>query len=70
MRDKTACEFRTGSVLPVIGSGLFIERSGRVLLDVPGITFDRHGITVIVGPNGAGKSLRRRFIFAHGPEIS
>ncbi|EEX11126.1 Fe(3+) ions import ATP-binding protein FbpC [Ruegeria lacuscaerulensis ITI-1157] len=45
-------------------SDLAIERKGRVLLDVPRLSLDGPGPTLILGPNGAGKSLLLRCL--HG----
>lgn len=42
---------------PVLGRNLRVARHGRLLLDVPEITFRDRKLTAIVGPNGAGKSL-------------
>lgn len=44
-------------VRPVTGTGLYVERGGRTLLDVPHISLGEARLTAIVGPNGAGKSL-------------
>ncbi|MEZ5811817.1 MAG: ATP-binding cassette domain-containing protein [Rhizobiaceae bacterium] len=44
-------------VRPVAGTGLVIERDGRRLLDVDGVSFDDRRLIAIVGPNGAGKTL-------------
>ena len=44
-------------VRPVTGRGLFVERRGRVLLDIAEVSFGDHKLTAIVGPNGAGKTL-------------
>lgn len=45
-------------------SDLSISRNGRVLLQVPELSLDGPGPTLIVGPNGAGKSLLLRCL--HG----
>lgn len=45
------------SVRPVRAQGLLIERSGRVLLNIPELTLGVVNCSAIVGPNGAGKSL-------------
>jgi tungstate transport system ATP-binding protein len=50
----------TRSVLPITASGLYIERTGRCLIDVPEIIVSGRALTVILGPNGAGKSLLLR----------
>lgn len=44
--------------------GLHIRRKGKALLDVPRLTLDGPGPTLILGPNGAGKSLLLRCL--HG----
>ncbi len=46
-----------GSILPIRGENLRIERQGRLLLDVPEIEIGQPGITTLLGHNGAGKSL-------------
>ncbi len=45
-------------------NGLQIRRTGKALLDVPTLTLDGPGPTLILGPNGAGKSLLLRCL--HG----
>lgn len=46
-----------GRVRPISAQGLLIERSGRVLLNIPSISLGVAQCSAIVGPNGAGKSL-------------
>jgi len=45
------------TVLPVTGTGLYIERGERAVLNISSIELGRQECTAIVGPNGAGKSL-------------
>ena len=45
------------SVRPIKASQILIERTGRVLLNIPAIQLGHSSCTAIVGPNGAGKSL-------------
>ncbi|MFK8076308.1 MAG: ATP-binding cassette domain-containing protein [Granulosicoccus sp.] len=44
-------------VSTITGERLKIERSGRLVLDIPQVQLGRFKSTAIVGPNGAGKSL-------------
>ena len=53
----SAVQQATRPILPLTGSGLFVRRNGRVLLDVEEIVVGGRGTSVLVGPNGAGKSL-------------
>ena len=39
---------------------LHITREGKALLNVPALTLDGPGPTLILGPNGSGKSLLLR----------
>jgi tungstate transport system ATP-binding protein len=49
-----------GTILPVVGKGLSVSRKGRIVLDIPEISFGAPGITVALGPNGAGKTFLLR----------
>jgi tungstate transport system ATP-binding protein len=51
-----------GSVLPLLGEGLVVERGGRRLIDGIDIEIAGTGALVLVGPNGAGKSLLVRLL--------
>jgi tungstate transport system ATP-binding protein len=44
-------------VRPITAQGLLIERTGRMLLNIPEIKLGAVNCCAIVGPNGAGKSL-------------
>lgn len=50
--------------LPLAGYGLCLMRGGARLLDIPQLSIEGSGPTVILGPNGAGKSLLVRLL--HG----
>lgn len=50
-------EAAEASVRPLEATGLVIERNGRRLLEVDGVSFDDRRLTAIIGPNGAGKTL-------------
>ena len=51
-----------GSIRPIAGRGLLVERAGRRLLDINEIEFSRSGVSVVMGPNGSGKSLLLRVL--------
>ncbi len=51
-----------GSIRPIAGRGLVVERAGRRLLDVDVIEFSRNRVSVVMGPNGSGKSLLLRVL--------
>jgi tungstate transport system ATP-binding protein len=53
-----------GSVLPIEGRALVLERAGRQILDGVDIRIAEQGITVLMGPNGAGKSVLLRVLAA------
>lgn len=45
------------TILPIKGEKLALSREGRLLLDIPSVSFGAPGVTSIIGHNGAGKSL-------------
>lgn len=49
-------------ILPLMASGLVLERGGRRILDNVDLTVGGNGISVIMGPNGAGKSVLLRLL--------
>lgn len=49
-------------VLPLMASGLVLERAGRRIIDNIDFTVDGDGISVVMGPNGAGKSILLRLL--------
>jgi tungstate transport system ATP-binding protein len=51
-------------VMPLLGSGLRLERRGRPILDGVNVRFAPHGISALLGPNGAGKSVLLRVLAA------
>ncbi len=61
MADSQSVSMRVGTV---VGESLQLERGGRCLLDLPGISLGQAPCTAIVGPNGAGKSLLVRTLCA------
>ncbi len=64
--DPRSCIAATPAVrdLPIAVQGLRFESGGKTLLDVPELTIDAAGPTMILGPNGAGKSVLVRLL--HG----
>ncbi len=50
--------------LPISARGLRLQRGGKLLIDVPDLTIETVGPTMILGPNGAGKSVLIRLL--HG----
>jgi tungstate transport system ATP-binding protein len=50
------------TILPVEGKELRVSRKGRIVLDIPAISFGKPGITVVLGPNGAGKTFLLRIL--------
>lgn len=55
-----------GSILPLTGTSLIVEREGRRLIDNLSLSIGGEGegaqLSVILGPNGAGKSLLLRLL--------
>jgi len=52
-----------GTILPIAGRGLVLERGGRRIIDeVDVVLGSKHRTLVILGPNGAGKSVLLRLL--------
>ncbi|MCQ8185974.1 ABC transporter ATP-binding protein [Parvularcula maris] len=54
--------------MSLIASKLYAEASGRIILDVPEVTFERPGLTAIIGPNGSGKTTLLRALLGTIPQ--
>jgi len=52
----------TGTVLPIRGHGVTLERGRRQILRALDIEIDGRGTLVLMGPNGAGKSMLARVL--------